>query len=74
MGLHQQPIKGRQIPEARIDVQIISYVITTIGHRRRVERRDPDRVNAEDLSQIVQALNDPGQVADAISIAILKTA
>src|SRR5215831_6207485 len=73
MGLLQQPIKGCQIPEERINTQVISDIIATIRHWRRIEGREPECINAQHLAQVIQALDDSGQITNPISIAILKT-
>jgi len=36
-------------------------------HRRGKERRDPDRVDAEG-SDVIQLADDPGQVADPVTV------
>jgi len=57
----------------RIDVDIIGDIIAEVGHRRGVDRRDPDGVDAEP-TQVVGAIENAPQVADAIAIAVLKRA
>ena len=45
--LGDQRIEIGQRAEHRIDVAIVGDVVAEILHRRREERRDPDRVGAE---------------------------
>src|SRR5690242_6794313 len=59
--------------EQRIDPAIIRNVVAEILHRRGIERRNPDRIDAE-LAQIGDAADDPVQVADAIAVGILERA
>src|ERR1700721_678070 len=57
--------------EQGIDASVIRDVVTEIGHWRGKDRRQPDRVDAKRL-QIRQPLDDPLEVADAVTIGILK--
>ncbi len=52
--------------ELRIDVDVARDVVAVVGARRRVERRQPDRVDAE-LAEVGQPCADPGEVADAVA-------
>ena len=73
MGLHQQIVEIGQRAEARIDVAIVGDVIAEINHRRRVDGRDPDRVDAK-ADKIVEPPLDPLEVADAVAVGVLKGA
>src|SRR3546814_18743143 len=42
-----QRVEIRERAEDRVDLAVIGAVITEIGHRRGIERRQPDRVDAE---------------------------
>jgi hypothetical protein len=68
-----QPVEVRKRAKKGIDVDIVGDVIPEVGHRRGIDRRDPDGVDAEPL-QVVDALEHALQVADAIAIAVLKRA
>src|ERR1700734_1475542 len=57
----------------RIDVFIISDVIAKIDLRRRIAGRNPDRVYSE-VMQVLHLGSDAIQIADAIVIAVGKTA
>src|SRR5579872_6388777 len=59
--------------EQWIDPAVVRNVVAEILHRRGIERRDPDRIDAE-LAQIGDAADDPVQVADAIAVGILERA
>ena len=52
---------------------IIGDIIAEIGHRRGVDGRDPDRVDAE-AGQIVEPPLDPLDVANAVAVRVLKRA
>jgi hypothetical protein len=66
-----QPIDVGERSKDRLDAQIIRYVVAEVGHRRWMEWRDPDRVDAKP-AQIVEALNDAIQITDPIPVRILK--
>ncbi len=57
--------------EEGIDVAVIGDVVAEVGHRRRVERRDPDGVDTEG-GKVVDAGEDAGEVADAVGVGVLK--
>ena len=71
-GVYQR-VEIRHRAEQRIDAGIVGDVVAEIGHRRGKDRRQPDRVDAERL-QIGQPLDDPGDIADAVGIGVLKRA
>ena len=68
-----QAIKVRHRSKLRIDTLKVGNVIAEIDLRRRIKRRNPDRVNAEIL-QIVKMLRDSVEVADSIAVGIAETA
>ena len=55
--------------EQRVDGSIVGDVVAAVGQRRRVERRQPDRVDAE-VAQVGQLRPDARDVADAIAIGV----
>ena len=69
----EQRVEIGQRAEQRIDVAIIGDVVAEIGHRRGIDRRDPDRVDAEP-DQMVEAAANAAQVADAVAVAVLERA
>ncbi|MDQ1131880.1 hypothetical protein QE386_000475 [Pseudoxanthomonas winnipegensis] len=73
MRLGQQGVEVGQRAEQRIDIAVVGDVIAEVGHGRLEERRDPDRVHAQ-AGDVVQALDDAGQVAHAIAIGVLEAA
>ena len=56
-----------------IDIDIVGDVIAEVGHRRGVDRRDPDGIDAEP-TQVVDAIENALQVTNAIAASILKRA
>src|SRR5690606_15517368 len=73
MRLRQQAVEVVERAEHRFDAAIIGYVVSEIGHRRRKNRRQPNRVDAE-RSDVIQPLDYAGQVSDAVAVAVLKRA
>jgi len=59
--------------ERGVDVLVVADVVAVVVVRRPVHRREPDHVDAE-LVQIVQARDDPRDVADAVAVRILEAA
>ena len=56
-----------------VDGAVVRDVVAEVAHGRTKERRHPEGVHAK-AGQIVHALDDAGQVADAIAVAVLKAA
>src|SRR5438034_787734 len=42
VGLREQTVEFGEIPERGIDVAIVRDVVPEVGHRRAIERREPD--------------------------------
>ncbi len=55
--------------EERVDVAVVGDVVAGVRLRRGVEGREPQCVDAE-VTQVVQARGDAGQVADAVAVAV----
>ena len=68
-----EPIEVVERAEERIDVGVIGDVVTEVGHRRGIDRREPDGIDAEPL-EVVEPRKNSGQVADAVAVGILKRA
>ena len=63
MGFGEQPIEHAEIAEDRVDRLVIAHVVPEVGHRRAVDRREPDRVDAE-AGDVVEPRADAGEVSD----------
>ena len=72
VGRGEQPVEVRQGAEDRVDVAVVGHVVSEVGHRRAIERRDPDRVYAERIGraivEVAQMRRDAGEIADAVAI------
>ncbi len=55
--------------EERVDVLVVADVVAVVVHRRAVDGREPQHVDAE-LGEVVEPRRDAGQVADAVSVAV----
>jgi hypothetical protein len=55
----------------RIDCAEIRDVVAEVPHRRRIEGRKPDRVDAKPL-KIIDAVYQPAQIALPVAVAVLK--
>jgi hypothetical protein len=68
-----QPVEILERAEQRVDPDIIGDVVAEIRHRRRIDRRDPDRADPEP-AEILDPLENALQIADAIAVAVLERA
>ena len=69
----EQPIEIGQAAKQRIDARIIRHVIAEIDHRRREDRRDPQRVDAERY-EVIEPPLDAVEIADTVTVHVLKGA
>ena len=72
----EKPVELGQISERRVDVAVVRHVVPEVGHRRAIERREPDRVDAQrcrrSVVQMVEARGDPSEIADPIAVRVLE--
>ena len=73
VGLGEQRVELRQVAEHRLDVPRVGDVVAVVGHRRGVEGRDPQGVDAQ-VGQVGQPAADAGQVADAVAVPVGEAA
>ena len=66
-----ESVEVAQRAEHRIDVDVVGDIVAEVGHRRGIDRRQPDRVDAE-AGKVVEPLLDPAQVADAVTVRVLE--
>ena len=62
-----------QGPEQRVDRTVVGDVVAGVGHRRRIPRVQPDRVDAE-VPDVRQAAADSLDVADAVAVPVGEAA
>jgi hypothetical protein len=68
-----EAVEVRQRAEDRVNVLVVGHVVAEVVHRRRVDRRKPEGIDAQPR-EMVEALLDPPQVAYAIAIRVLERA
>jgi hypothetical protein len=71
INLGKQAIEVLHRPKDSVNPIVVSDVVSESGHGRRVDRRKPDRIDAQ-LHQIIQALQDSIQITNAVAITIVK--
>ncbi len=73
VGVGDQPVEFREVAVDRVDAAVVGDVVAVVVLRRRVERAEPDAVDAE-LAQVGEACADAGEVADAVPGAVEEAA
>lgn len=73
VGGSDQRIEVFHRAEQRLDAGIVGDVVTEIGHWRGEDRRQPDRIDPQRF-HIRQPLQDAGEIADAVTVGVLKGA
>jgi hypothetical protein len=64
-----EAVEVGQRAERRIDVAVVRDVVAEVRHGGGVDRRQPHRRHAE-VVQVVDALRDPREVADAVAVGV----
>ena len=73
MRIGDERVEIAERAEQGIDAAIVGDVVAEVGHRRGIDRRNPDRVDAEAL-QITEPAPDAAEIADAIAVRVLERA
>jgi len=60
-----------QVAVVGVDARVVGDVVAVILERRRVERQQPQRGDAEIL-QVIELLGQPGEIADAVLVAVIE--
>ena len=69
MDIVQQGVEFRHGAEDRVDIGIVADIVAEIRHRRRIDRRNPDGIDAQPL-KIIELLTNATEVTDAIAVAV----
>ena len=69
VGVGQQAVEVVEGAEQRVDVAVVGHVVAEVGHRRPVERADPDGVDPQPR-QVVEPGPDALQVADPVAVGV----
>src|SRR6266487_4582892 len=59
--------------ELGVDRGVVRDVVAEVGERGGIDRREPEGVDAEP-DQVVEPLDDPAQIADAVAVRVLERA
>ncbi len=73
MRLGEQAIEPFEIAEDRVDGRVVAHVISEVGHRRAVDRRQPDPIDTE-RGHVVEPRADAGEVADTVAAGVRERA
>ena len=71
--LGDERLRLGQRAEDGIDVAVVGDVVAATGHRGRVPRVEPDRVDSE-ATQVLEPIAHAAQVADAVAVAVGEAA
>jgi len=78
VSLPQQVVEVLHGAEERIDIGVVGYVVAEIGHRRPVERRQPDGGNAQRaigaVVQVIEMFGNAAQITNAVPVRVGETA
>ncbi len=78
MRLGEHPVEAREIAQLRMDAAVVAYVVAPILERRRIDRAQPDRVDAERavgaVVEVIEMGGDTVQVADSVAVGVGETA
>jgi hypothetical protein len=55
--------------EQRVYAGVVGDVVAEVGHRRAVDRRQPQRLDAE-VAHVLEVLDDAAQVADPVTVGV----
>ena len=73
VGFVDEAVEVGEGAEERVDVGVVGDVVAEVGHRGGEDGGEPDGVDAEPL-EVVEALDDAGEVADAVAVGVLEGA
>src|SRR4051794_15840264 len=73
MRVFDQAVEIVQTPEDRLDAAVIGDVVAEVLHWRGKNGREPDRIDFQPL-EVIEALADAVQVANAVAIRVLEGA
>jgi hypothetical protein len=71
--LGDQLVELLERAEQGVDALVVADVVAVVGLRRGVDRGEPQDVDAE-VGQVIQSLQDPPEVADAVAVGVLERA
>jgi hypothetical protein len=69
MRLTEEHFEVLQRAAIRVNVEVVGRVVPVVLHRRRVERQEPQRGDAE-LLEVIELLGQTREIADAVAIRV----
>ena len=73
MGRSEEAIEAFEVAEDRVDGRVVAHVVSEVGHRRPVDRGEPDRVDTEP-GDVVKSCGDAGEIPDAVAVGVRERA
>jgi hypothetical protein len=73
MACIDQPVEIGQGPEDGVDRRVIRDVVAAVEQGRRIDRGEPDRVDAERIcrtGEMVEVVDQPREVADPVAVRV----
>ena len=69
-----EPVEVGLGPEQRVDRGVVRHVVAEVAAGRRVDRRQPDRVDREAVRpEVIEVVEDPGQVAGPVPVVVARS-
>jgi hypothetical protein len=69
VGFRDQAVEVCQRAVVGVDVAVVGDVVAPVGVRRRVDRVQPDAVDAEPR-EVVELVDQAGEIADAVAVRV----
>ena len=73
VGRVEEALEVRQRAVVGVDRAVVGDVVAVVAQGRGVERQEPEAVDAQVL-EVVELLGEPGEVADAVAVAVVERA
>jgi hypothetical protein len=71
VGVGEQAVEVREGAEERIDVAVVGDVVAVVLHRRAVEGREPEGIDAEP-GEMVEPPADALEIANAVAVSVAE--
>ena len=69
MGSIEKATERSQVAVVAVDRAVVGDVVAVVAQRRRVERQQPERGDAE-VAQVVETRREPVEIADAVAVGV----
>ncbi len=68
-----ESVEAVEVTQLGRDRAVVGHVVPHVGEGRRVDRREPERVDSE-VHEVVEPRLDAGQIADPVAVRVLERA